>query len=356
MELKGLIIVEDVPDRAGGLEAGWLKAAQHVANKPILHHVLDSLRSVGVKEVAIASSADSASEIRKSTEMVQQQEALRLLFVHQDPPLDVADALMLAAPMIDGSACIVHEATGLLADPLRPLVDSLRDSSLDLVVAVHHDPGSGGGHLSAATQQILHVAELRPDRAALSMAGVCVFGPGALRCASGAGWRSGRETDLSGLMQQIAAAGGSLRVFPVRTWRHYGGNPLDLLELNRIALDRLDADGYRSSDDGNRVEGRVSIHHQASVRDSVIVGPAVIGRGAQIVDAYIGPYTSIGAGARVEGAEIERSIVGAEASIVHVGGRLVASVVGRNARVFRDFSLPRALRLRVGEGTEVALC
>lgn len=40
----------------------------------------------------------------------------------------------------------------------------------------------------------------------------------------------------------------------------------------------------------------------------------------------------------------------------HVGGRLVASVVGRDARVFRDFSLPRALRLRVGDGTEAALC
>jgi hypothetical protein len=27
--------------------------------------------------------------------------------------------------------------------------------------------------------------------------------------------------------------------------------------------------------------------------------------------------------------------------------------VGRDARIFRDFSVPRALRLRVGEGTEV---
>jgi hypothetical protein len=40
---------------------------------------------------------------------------------------------------------------------------------------------------------------------------------------------------------------------------------------------------------------------------------------------------------------------------MHVGGRPVASVLGRQARVFRDFSLPRALRLRVGDGTEVAL-
>ncbi len=46
----------------------------------------------------------------------------------------------------------------------------------------------------------------------------------------------------------------------------------------------------------------------------------------------------------------------ADASVLHVGGRLVASIVGRHARVFRDFSVPRALRLQVGDGDEVALC
>ena len=82
----------------------------------------------------------------------------------------------------------------------------------------------------------------------------------------------------------------------------------------------------------------------------------IIGANAIISDSYIGPHTSIGDGARIEGAEIERSIVLAGASILHVGGRLVASVVGREARIFRDFSMPRALRLQVGDGDEVALC
>ncbi len=67
-------------------------------------------------------------------------------------------------------------------------------------------------------------------------------------------------------------------------------------------------------------------------------------------------YTSIGADARIEGAEIERSIILPGATITHIGGRLVGSVIGRQARIFRDFSLPRALRLNVGDGDEVALC
>ena len=98
------------------------------------------------------------------------------------------------------------------------------------------------------------------------------------------------------------------------------------------------------------------IHPTATVKSSVIVGPVVIGAEAAISDSYIGPHTAIGERVHIEGAELERSIVHADASVIHVGGRLVASVVGRRAKVFRDFSVPRALRLHVGDGDEVALC
>jgi glucose-1-phosphate thymidylyltransferase len=92
------------------------------------------------------------------------------------------------------------------------------------------------------------------------------------------------------------------------------------------------------------------------VTDSVLVGPAVIGKGARISDAYIGPYTAIGPGVRIEGAELERSIILPDAHLSHVGCRMTDSVVGRGAHVFRDFSLPRALRVRVGADAELGLC
>ena len=104
-------------------------------------------------------------------------------------------------------------------------------------------------------------------------------------------------------------------------------------------------------------EGHALLELEAGARleRSSVRGPAIIGAGARLTDCYVGPYTAIGAGARIENAEIERSIVAAGATITHVGCRLSGSVIGRNVRVFRDFSLPRALRLQVGDGSEVAL-
>jgi ADP-glucose pyrophosphorylase len=58
----------------------------------------------------------------------------------------------------------------------------------------------------------------------------------------------------------------------------------------------------------------------------------------------------------VEGAEIERSIVSAGATVMHVGSRRARSVIGQNARIVRDLSVPRAIRLGVAAGGELALC
>jgi glucose-1-phosphate thymidylyltransferase len=362
MNVKGVIIVEDLPPRANSEAPGSSGALEHVANKPIAHHVLDVLASAGIEEVVVVSSSESAGAVRaclatRGDGSDGPNDELRIRYVEQPAPLGLDDALSLAAPLIGEATCVVHLATGLLEQPLEPLIARVGRDTPDLIATVHQasDPE---WHLNAPTQAMLHLAELRPERATLSMAGVCVFGPGGLGHASKMAWRSrgGSDMDLTRVAAEITARGGNFQVLPVCGWCRYAGDPLSLLELNRIALDRMHHETHGPSSDGNLIEGRVWIHEQASVRTSVIVGPAVVGPSAQISDAYIGPYTSIGAGARIEGAEIERSIIAAGASIMHVGSRLVASVVGRDARVFRDFSLPRAVRLRVGDGTEIALC
>lgn len=351
----GLVVVEDIPGEARWPGSDSPAASARVANKPIIHHVLEGLASLGIAEAVVVSSAENAAKIRECLDARDDRESPSLLYAQRPAPVDLAGALHLAAPIIGMTPCIAHLANGLLGEPLRPLLERLRDDVANVVVTVHS--GHGPRHrLSAATQEMLHLAELLPERAALSMAGVYLFGPGALSCVSATSWRAGSDTDLTVVAKRVAAAQGRVEVLAADAWRAYAGDPLDLLELNRIVLDRLEIDHRHPSSNGNRIEGRVWIHERASVRASVIVGPAVIGAGAEIADAYIGPYTSIGTGARIHGAEVERSIIAAGASIMHIGGRLATSVVGRNARISRDFSLPRALRLRVGDGTEVALC
>jgi len=350
MKLRGVVVVEDDLPTPLSRDRTRVPALEQVANRPILDHVLDALHLAGIEEVLVTASASVAGEV---PELLDPRDDFAIEYLEQAAPLDLAGAFRLAAPVIKDAPCIVHRASGLLDEPLTRFVNQLSTAPDALVVV--HQASSPDEHLNLGTQDMLHLAEFTSDHA-LGMAGVWLFGPGAMPIVGSSPWDALSDVDLTTLGARISAAGGALHAELADTWRQYRGHPLELLELNRIVLDRLESCPHRPFNNSNRIEGRVWIHESASVRASVIVGPTVIGPGARITDSYIGPYTSIGERARVEGAEVERSIISPGASVQHVGGRLVASVVGRNARVFRDFSLPRALRLRVGDGTEVALC
>jgi glucose-1-phosphate thymidylyltransferase len=364
VNLHGALVVEDRPGNGRG---AWLiPGTEHVANEPIALHVLDALEAAGVGDIVVVSSKRSAPIVRECLTDVRRARRARIRFVDQTTPLDLTAALSLVAPIVRDAPCIVHSAGGLLAESLTSLAECLDDGP-DAVLMAHH-AAPPDRRLSRAVQSLLHLAELDEGRSALGLAEVWAFGPGGLRsvvaggraspAAAGKGDHPGGAgpLDVSALAERIAFGGGTLHVRLVDVWRAYRGDADELLELNRLVLDRIQSDLPPNDLGDNRIEGRVRIHERASVRSSVIVGPVVIGADARIRDAYVGPYTAIGAGALIQGAEVERSIISSGASINHVSARITASIVGRNARLFRDFSLPRALRLRVGDGAEVGLC
>jgi len=351
---KGLVVAPTTTCWTGP----WLGATratplQRVANRPILCHVLDALLEAGVLETAIVATPDVAPEIAACVGG-EGPSGISVRHIVDDATATGGGALAAAADFVGEAPCLLHRADGLLGQPIlsaledqdEPRHDAVllvqeresRDRRLRLVPSMMREDAGGDGSLLEA-----------------GLAGACLLGAGVLarlrssRCAE-------HPLDFAALAAAVAQAGGSTRVRFARRWRHFTGDALELLDMNRAILDGLTGEAIADPDDGNRFEGAVAIHPSARVSSSIVIGPVIIGADALISDSYIGPHTSIAERVRIEGAELERSIVLAEASIVHVGSRLVASVVGRQAHIFRDFSMPRALRLQVGEGDEVALC
>jgi glucose-1-phosphate thymidylyltransferase len=325
---------------------GHLTALEHVANRPIVHHLLDRLRAESDAGFVFTGDADRLLDLRAG--LSEYVPALDLVeFVVSDSRGGVAGALTTAAPLIGDAACLVQPADGLLDDPVSPLLDALARDRSDLVLLASQRRG-----------QIDEVGEV-PGETELGsdldrVVDAALFAPGALRQSADRGRLTGGDLETVG--RKLAACGVSVRREPVEGWHRYSGNRAELLELNRVALDRIVRAVAPSSLRGNQIDGNVRVDPTASIRSSTVVGPTVIGPGATVTNAYVGPYTSIGAGAWIEGAEIERSIISPGASVMHIGSRLTSSLVGRGTRVFRDFSLPRAVRLWIGEGDEVALC
>ena len=124
-------------------------------------------------------------------------------------------------------------------------------------------------------------------------------------------------------------------------WWKDTGQLADMLEANRLVLEEVDRRLDGELTDAN-VEGRVRIEAGATVERSTVRGPAIIGAGAVIRDAYIGPYTSIDRDCTVERCEVEHSILLEGASVTDLEVRLEASLLGKNAKAHpRRTACPR---------------
>ena len=81
----------------------------------------------------------------------------------------------------------------------------------------------------------------------------------------------------------------------------------------------------------------------------------MIGAGARIEDAYVGPYTSIGEDVHICRSEVEHSIVLAGSVVEDLGTRMEASLLGRNVKLTRSDGMPKTLRLLVGDNSEIEI-
>jgi len=185
------------------------------------------------------------------------------------------------------------------------------------------------------------VAELRDGRVSrlvekpekpetnLALVGVYMFTP-AIFDAARAIAPSGRgELEITDAIQSLVDSGKRVDPHIVHGWWKDTGQVQDMLEANRLILDDLEerVDGECVD---SRVEGRVVIEEGARIERSTVRGPAIVGAGSTITDAYIGPYTAIGDDVTITGAELEYSIVLSGSTVGDLEYRIEASLIGRN--------------------------
>jgi glucose-1-phosphate thymidylyltransferase len=127
-----------------------------------------------------------------------------------------------------------------------------------------------------------------------------------------------------------------------------------MLEANRLILDNIVARVEGELVD-SQVDGRVVVEPGARLERSTVRGPAIIGSGARLVDAYVGPYTAIGADCTIERAEVEHSILLEGSSVRGLDGRMESSLLGRNVSIGRGDRQPRAYRFMVGDNSEIGI-
>ena len=126
----------------------------------------------------------------------------------------------------------------------------------------------------------------------LALVGVYMFSPAIFDAAARSSPPRAGELEITDAIDALIDGGKRVEPHIVNGWWKDTGRLEDMLEANRLVLEDLETrvDGELID---SKVEGRVVIEEGAQLERTLVRGPAIIGAGAHIIDAYVGPYTAI---------------------------------------------------------------
>ena len=354
-DLKGLILSGGAGTRLRPITHTSAKQLVPVTNRPVLFYGIEALVAAGISEIGIVIAPETGDEIRDAVGDGSRFGA-SISYIVQDQPAGLAHALLCGEEFLSGSHFVMYLGDNLLRDGIAALVEAFRDSDPDaLILLTHVQNPSEYGVAELDGQRIVRLVEKPKDPPSdLALVGVYMFGPAIFDAARGldASWRG--ELEITEAIQRLIDQGRRVESHLVTGWWKDTGRLEDMLEANRLVLEELEPRNDGEVVD-SRVEGRVVIEEDAHLQGSVVRGPAIIGAGARIVDAYIGPYSSIGEGVEIIRSEVEHSIILSGSRVADLGARMEASLLGRNVRVERSDGVPQTITMMVGDNSEVGI-
>ena len=353
--MKGLILSGGKGTRLRPLTYTSAKQLVPVANKPVLYFGIEAMAEAGITEVGIVV-GDTAAEIREAVGDGSRW-GLKVTYIEQDAPRGLAHAVMISEAYIAGQPFVMYLGDNLLNKGIGHFVEQFAASRPAAQILLAHvpDPQMFGVAELCDGRVVRLVEKPKDPKSDLALVGVYMFGPEIFTSVRRItpSWRN--ELEITDAIQDLIDRGLEVRPHIVDGWWKDTGKLEDMLEANRLILDTLKRRVDGQVDAESRIEGKVVIEAGAVIERSVVRGPAIIGAGARICHAYVGPFTSIMNDVEIRDAEIEHSIVLEGSVISDLQSRVEDSLIGKNVKIYRLPVKPSAYRFMLGDNSEVGI-
>ena len=326
-----------------------------MANKPVLFYGIQAMADAGIREVGIIIAPETGDEIRE-TAGDGSRFGVRITYILQDEPAGLAHAVLTAEPFLRDSPFVMYLGDNLLQGGIADLVRAFADNQPDALILLTPVPDPehyGVAELSDGA--VVRLVEKPPQPTTnLALVGVYMFRASVHDAARAIEPSARGELEITDAIQRLVDDGKRVDPHVVRGWWKDTGRLEDMLAANRLVLETIDGRIEGELID-SQIDGRVVVEPGARLERTTVRGPAVIGAGARLTDAYIGPYTAVGEDCVIEHAEVEHSILLTGAVVSHLDGRMESSLLGRNVRIGRSDRQPRAYRFMVGDNSEIGI-
>src|SRR5579883_777456 len=353
--MKALILSGGKATRLRPITYTSAKQLVPVGNKPVLFYAIESVVNAGITDIGIVV-GQTKDEVKAAVGDGSRWGA-KVTYVEQPEPLGLAHAVLISEEFVGEDRFVLFLGDNFLKGGIRTFVEDFRSGSQNSLIILTKVPNpTEMGVAEVDGNRIIRLVE-KPKKppSDLGIVGIYLFDKHIFAAARAIkpSWRN--ELEITDAIQYLIDHKFDVRAQIITDRWIDTGKKDDLLDVNRVILADLERRIEGKLSGTCEITGNVAIEEGAEIVESTIRGPAIIGPHSRIIRSYVGPFTSIYHHVLIQDSEIENSIVLENTEIVDAGGRIDASLIGREVRVQRSGRRPKAYTLMLGDHSQVEL-
>jgi glucose-1-phosphate thymidylyltransferase len=353
--MKALILSGGKGSRLRPITYSLAKQLVPIANKPVIEYGLNAIIEAGIKDVGIVV-GDTAEEIM-ATLGDGSRWNIKITYVHQDAPLGLAHAVKIAQPFLGEDDFIMYLGDNLLKSSLTPLVENFQKHKPEAIILLTPVPNASDfGVAVMRDNQVIELEEKpKKPKSNLALVGVYLFSKSIHPIINHLKPSKRGELEITEAIQGLINRKQLVIAQQVQGWWKDTGTVESMLDANRIVLEDATRDIQGKIDSRSKIEGNVVVEPGASIVNSIILGPVVIGKDCVVQESYVGPFTSIANNTKIIKTEIQNSIVMHDCHLENLNSRVESSLLGRGVKLYCSNSLPRSINVVIGDCGSVHL-
>jgi glucose-1-phosphate thymidylyltransferase len=352
--VKGVILHGGSGTRLRPITYTDVKQLLPLAGKPVSEYALMNLIELGIRDVNIVLGEIGSKEVRDYYGDGKKW-GVNISYTFQGKPMGIAHAIGLVKEFVGSDDFVVVLGDNYFQNGFLQLLEDFKDDKKDAFVAITEvsNPQQFGVAEVVDGRIVRLIEKPKIPKSNYAVTGVYFLRSSIFPFIDSLkpSWRG--ELEITEAFQSMIDSGLSIGYSVIKGWWKDTGTPEEFLSCNMMALEKVTVGVSSNSELGKY--WRASLEEGVGIdASSKVVGPCFIGAGTQIVNSYIGPYSSIGRNCKIENSHIENSVIMDNVSVNLNSSTIIRdSLIGPSTKIDSAGTGRKFLKFIVGRDSMV---